>query len=70
MSSALSRGGSRERFSVDEVLSRMAEAAAHGVGATRSRVRVSVSGSHDRVVAWPPDALAGPFERTVPSSSS
>jgi signal transduction histidine kinase len=51
---------------VDEVLPRMAEAAAHGVGAKRSRVRVYVSGSHDRAVAWPPDALAGPFERTVP----
>ena len=53
-------------LSVDEVLPRMAEAAAHGVGASRSRVRVYVPGSQDRAVAWPADALAGPFERTVP----
>jgi signal transduction histidine kinase len=53
-------------LSVDEVLPRMAEAAAHGVGATRSRVRVYVPGGQDRAVAWPADALAGPFERTVP----
>jgi signal transduction histidine kinase len=53
-------------LSVDEVLPRMAEAAAHGVGATRSRVRVYVPGGLDRAVAWPPDALDGPFERTVP----
>jgi signal transduction histidine kinase len=53
-------------LSVDEVLPRMAEAAAHGVGANRSRVRVYVPGGNDRAVAWPTDALAGPFERTVP----
>ena len=53
-------------LSVDEVLPRMAEAAAHGVRATRSRVRVYVPGGLDRAVAWPPDALTGPFERTVP----
>jgi signal transduction histidine kinase len=53
-------------LSVNEVLPRMAEAAAHGVRATRSRVRVYVPGGQDRAVAWPPDALAGPFERTVP----
>jgi signal transduction histidine kinase len=53
-------------LSVDEVLPRMAEAAAHGVGATRSRVRVYLPGGQDRAVAWPAAALAGPFERTVP----
>jgi len=53
-------------LSVDEVLPRMAEAAANGVGATRSRVRVYVPGGRDRGVAWPADALPGPFERTVP----
>ena len=53
-------------LSLDEVLPRMAEAAAQGVGATRSRVRVYVPGGPDRAVAWPSDALAGPFERTVP----
>jgi signal transduction histidine kinase len=51
---------------VDEVLPRLAEVAAHGVGATRSRVRVYVPGGQDRAVAWPAEALAGPFERTVP----
>jgi signal transduction histidine kinase len=53
-------------LSLDEVLPRMAEAAAHGVRATRSRVRVYVPGGQDRAVVWPPDALPGPFERTVP----
>jgi signal transduction histidine kinase len=53
-------------LSVDEVLPRIAEAAAHGVGATRSRVRVFVPRSEDRAVAWPPEAVAGPFERTLP----
>ena len=55
-------------LSVDEVLPRMAEAAAHGVGATRSRVRVYVPGGQERAVAWPAVALAGPFDRTVPVS--
>ncbi len=53
-------------LSLDEVLPRMAVAAAHGVRATRSRVRVYLPGGQDRAVAWPADALAGPFERTVP----
>jgi signal transduction histidine kinase len=53
-------------LSTDEVLPRMAEAAAHGVGAIRSRVRVYLPGGEDRAVAWPAGALAGPFERTVP----
>jgi signal transduction histidine kinase len=53
-------------LSVDEVLPRMAEAAAHGVGATRSRVRVYVPGGRDMAVAWPREALAEQFERTVP----
>ncbi len=55
-------------LSVDEVLPRMAEAAAHGVGATRGRVRVYVQGGQDRAVTWPAAAVAGPFERTVPVS--
>jgi signal transduction histidine kinase len=53
-------------LTVDEVLPRMAEAAAHGVGATRSRVRVYVPGGQDRAVAWPADALNATFERTMP----
>jgi signal transduction histidine kinase len=43
----------------------MAEAAAHGVGATRSRVRVYVPGGGDKVAAWPPDSLAESLDRTV-----
>src|SRR5206468_2020418 len=53
-------------LSADEVLPRMAEAAAHGVRAARSRVRVYVPGGQDRAVAWPADALAASFDRTVP----
>jgi signal transduction histidine kinase len=53
-------------LSVDEVLPRMAEAAAHGVRATRSRVRVYVPGGLDQAVAWPPGSVASSFERTAP----
>ena len=52
-------------LSVDEVLPQMAEAAGHGVGAVRSRVRVYVPGGADRTVAWPPESLAADFERTA-----
>ena len=52
-------------LSVDEVLPQMAEAAGHGVGAVRSRVRVYVPGGADRIVAWPPESLAANFERTA-----
>ncbi len=36
------------------------------MGAIRSRVRVYVPGSQDRAFAWPPEALAQSYERTVP----
>ncbi len=52
-------------LSVDEVLPRMAEAAARGVGAARSRVRVYVPGGADRVVSWPQGTTSETFERTV-----
>ena len=42
-----------DALAADEVLPRMAEAAAHGLGADRVRVRVYVPGSQDRAVAWP-----------------
>jgi signal transduction histidine kinase len=53
-------------LSVDEVLPRMAEAAARGVGATRSLVRVIVPGGTDQAVAWPPDALTAGYDLAVP----
>ena len=53
-------------LSVDEVLPRVAAAAAHGVRASRSRVRVYVPDGQDRAVAWPTGALDEHFERTVP----
>jgi signal transduction histidine kinase len=53
-------------LTVDEVLPRMAEAAALGVRAARARVRVYVLGGQDRTVTWPADAAALSFERTVP----
>jgi signal transduction histidine kinase len=52
-------------LSVDQVLPGMAEVAAHGVGARRSRVRVYVPGGPDRAVAWPAEAINQEFERTV-----
>jgi signal transduction histidine kinase len=52
--------------SLDEVLPRMAEAAARGVGAARSRVRVHVPGGRDQAVTWPPGSHGQTFERTAP----
>jgi len=43
----------------------MAEAAARGVAATHSRVRVYVPDGRDQAVAWPPEAIAKSFDRTV-----
>src|SRR5206468_12977017 len=51
-------------LSVDEVLPRMAAEAARGVNGSRSRVRVYVPGAEDQVVAWPPEDVARPFDRT------
>jgi len=53
-------------ISVDEVLPRLAEAAAHGVGSARSLARVYVPGGKDQAVAWPAGAPSDGFERTVP----
>lgn len=46
-------------LSVDEVLPQMAEAAARGVGASGSRVRVFLPGGNERVVTWPEEPLTG-----------
>jgi hypothetical protein len=56
-------------LTVDEVLPRIAEAAAHGVGADRGRVRIFAAGEHDRAFAWPASCLAEPFDHTCPSST-
>jgi signal transduction histidine kinase len=53
-------------LSLDAVLPRLAEAAAVGVGASRTRVRVYVPGGGDQAVAWPADAIGASFERTTP----
>jgi signal transduction histidine kinase len=52
-------------LSVDEVLPRMAEAAARGVGAARCRVRVYVPGGADQAVAWPAEAREAAFDRSI-----
>jgi signal transduction histidine kinase len=52
-------------LSSEEVLPRMAEAAARGVGAARSRVRVLLPGTREHSVAWPPGSSAESFDRTA-----
>jgi signal transduction histidine kinase len=52
-------------LSLDEVLPRVAEAVAHGVGAARSRVRVYVPGGVDHSVAWPAEAIDVALEQTA-----
>jgi len=53
-----------EALSIEDVLPRMAEAAARGVDGSSARVRVFVAGGADRVVAWPVDSHASAFDRT------
>jgi signal transduction histidine kinase len=53
-------------LSPDELLPRMAEAAARGLGSSRARVRVYVPGAVDRAVAWPPEAVDAAFDRSAP----
>jgi signal transduction histidine kinase len=48
-----------ESLSVEEIIPRMAEAAARGVGAARSRVRVFLPDGGSRSVTWPPHAGSG-----------
>lgn len=55
-------------LSIDEVLPRMAEAAARGVGAQRSRVHVLLPDGGERSVDWPSDTEPlpdGRFDRTL-----
>jgi signal transduction histidine kinase len=53
-------------LSVDQVLPLMAETAAHGVGASRSLVRVHVPGGTDRVTGWPTEPNGESIDRVVP----
>ena len=55
-------------LSPDEVLPRMAEAAARGVGAKASRIRLALPNGLGRVVAWPVGAETDHFERVLPVS--
>ncbi len=52
-------------LSVEEVLPKMAEAAAHGAGAARSRVRVFLPGGGEKSTAWPANSLADHVDRTL-----
>ena len=50
--------------SLDDVLPRIAQAAAGGVGAAATRVSVALSGG-ERHAVWPSDAEGGEFDRTI-----
>jgi signal transduction histidine kinase len=52
-------------MSVDDVLPRVAEAAARGVGATHGRARVHLAGGRDRTVTWPEDLAPAAFDYSV-----
>jgi signal transduction histidine kinase len=52
-------------LSVEEVLPRMAEAAARGVGAARSRVRLFLPGGEVRSMSWPTGGDETSFDRTL-----
>lgn len=55
-------------LSVEEVLPRMAEAAARGVGAVRGRVRLFLPEGGERSASWPPGGAEEAFDRTIPVS--
>ena len=55
-------------LSADEVLPRMAEAAARGVGAKAARIRLVVPHGSQRVVSWPAGQEADQFNRVLPVS--
>lgn len=55
-----------ESLSLDQVLPRMAEAAAKGVGGSRSRVKLFLSDGGEQVVNWPSDSPGNSFDRSVP----
>jgi signal transduction histidine kinase len=55
-------------LSADEVLPRMAEAAARGVGAKASRIRLALPNGPERVVTWPVGTETHDFDRVLPVS--
>ena len=55
-------------LSVDDVLPKMAEAAARGVGAQAARVTLLLPGGADRSAVWPTDIGGGTFAPTLPVS--
>src|SRR6202011_3265460 len=55
-------------LSVDEVLPRMAEAAARGVGAKGTRIRLDLPNGPARVVSWPVGVEIDHFDRVLPVS--
>ena len=55
-------------LSVDEVLPRMAEAAARGVGAKATRIRLVLPNGSERVVSWPTGLEGDHFDRVLPVS--
>ena len=55
-------------LSLDDVLPRMAEAAARGVEAQATRVRLFLPDGSERAVSWPPGVAAGHVDRALPVS--
>src|SRR6202158_992684 len=60
------RGGGA--LSADDVLPRMAEAAAGGVGAESTRIRLVLPNGSERVVSWPAGLEVDQFVRVLPVS--
>jgi signal transduction histidine kinase len=54
-----------DALSLEEVLPRIAEAAARGVGASRSHVRLFLPQGQSPWVVWPPDTAELAFDRTI-----
>jgi signal transduction histidine kinase len=57
-----------DAVSIADVLPRMAEAAGHGVGAVRTRIRLLLSDGGQRVVDWPAPAADAMDDRIFPIS--
>jgi signal transduction histidine kinase len=57
-----------DAVSIADVLPRMAEAAGHGVGAVRTRIRLLLSEGGQRVVDWPAPAADAMYDRIFPIS--
>lgn len=53
-------------LSIDGVLPRLAETAAKGVGATKSRVVLIMPGGDERTALWPETSQDGAYQHTVP----